>query len=107
VVVARTVDEALRHLGPASGPLHLLLSDLILPGADAGDLARRVIEQRPALPVLFVTGHAPEDVVLSHPHLSGRRLLQKPVPPPLLLSAIRQLLDGIGEADRRLLTKTG
>jgi DNA-binding response OmpR family regulator len=95
VVVARTFEEALLHAGAASDPLHLILSDLMLPGADAGEVAHQLVDQRPGLPVLFVTGQAPEDVLLSHPQLPARTVRQKPVSPTLLLATIRQLLDRV------------
>lgn len=107
VVGARTLDEALGRAGPGSGPLNLVVSDLILPGADAGDLVRRRGDQRPGLPVLFVPGQAPEDVRLSPPYLTGQSVLQKPIPPPLLLLANRQLLHAVREADRHVPAKAG
>ncbi len=52
--------------------LDLVVTDVMMPGADGPTLAQRMRAERPGLPILFVTGHAPG------PALAGEAVLRKP-----------------------------
>ncbi len=58
VLLAGGADTALRLLRRADLPVHLLLTNMILPGSNGGDLARRSRALRPALPILFMSRFA-------------------------------------------------
>jgi two-component system cell cycle sensor histidine kinase/response regulator CckA len=66
------------------GPLHLLLTDMVMPQLSGSELARRVRQMRPEAEVLFMSGH-PE---AGH---EGRTLLHKPFTPDDLLAAVRNV----------------
>jgi CheY-like chemotaxis protein len=106
--VRRLVSSVLRHAGydvleatdgaeaiavlDRAAEVHLLVTDLVMPGLDGQELARRARERRPGLPVLFVTGHAsPEE--LSPRVGAAEACLQKPFTPHALLAAVRPLAD--------------
>lgn len=57
VVAVNTAAAALEHLEAAlPGTLDLLLADLVLPGMDGNELARRAKQLHPALPILLISG---------------------------------------------------
>jgi two-component system, cell cycle sensor histidine kinase and response regulator CckA len=69
-----------------SGTIHLLLTDMNMPGMHGHDLARQLRQQRPRLKVLYITGDA--DPGTWH----GERVLEKPFMPAALLGEIHNLL---------------
>lgn len=74
------------------GPIHLLLTDLSLPGEPGRTLARRLVGARPELAVLYMTGF------LTRPDESPnneRDVLQKPFGKQTLLRRVRKVLDGL------------
>lgn len=77
----------------------LLLTDVVMPGRSGVALAQRMVELRPDVPVLFVSGFA-EDPVL---HRAGHRapFLPKPFSPEALLGAVRDALDGARQGSNR------
>jgi two-component system, chemotaxis family, CheB/CheR fusion protein len=85
--------EALQVLKSFKDPVHLLLTDVILPQMSGRELADRVAQQRPEARVLFMTGHT-EDAIVHHGVLEpGVALLQKPFTPPMLARKVRSVLD--------------
>lgn len=58
IVEARNSDEALTFVGDLKDPLHLLVMDLMLEGDEDGlSLARSILNLRPGVPVLFMSGY--------------------------------------------------
>ena len=53
VVVAETAEEALRLQAEYTGPIHLLFTDVVMPGLGGRELALQMKETRPELKVLF------------------------------------------------------
>lgn len=92
VVAASGFDEALRL---AEGkPLKLLLTDVVMPGKSGIQLARHLRDERPELPVLFMSGY-PGEIIHSHgPLPEGAPLLSKPFTPAQLARAVRRVLRG-------------
>ena len=73
--------------------IDLLLTDVVMPGMSGREVAERVLEARPGLPVLFVSGYA-EDPELLAGKLGGRAaFIRKPIAPLDLHRAVRALLD--------------
>ena len=71
----------------------LLLTDVVLPRGSGPELARRLRERQPRLPVLFVSGYAPEQVAeRALPGAEGQALA-KPFLPMQLLAAVRAALE--------------
>jgi CheY-like chemotaxis protein len=70
--------EALTVAAGHEGPLHLLLTDVVMPDMDGRELATRLSETRKGLRVLYTSGYG-EDVIARHGVLEpGVLLLQKP-----------------------------
>lgn len=71
----------------------LMLTDVILPGANGRDLARTVASTRPNLNVLFMTGYSRNAIVHSGRLDQGVQLIQKPFSQASLAAKIRSILD--------------
>jgi CheY-like chemotaxis protein len=96
VIEAANGERALALLA-TKGPswMDLLVTDIVMPGINGGELARRVRELDPEMPVLYVSGH-PQDRGPSEadPNLPAGRYLTKPFQKNRLLSEVRLALDG-------------
>ena len=93
VLDAENAGEALLICDKHDGPIHLLLTDVVMPRMSGRELAERLVAQRPELRVLFVSGYS-EELIADHGVLVSRlALLQKPITPDGLLHKIREVLD--------------
>jgi signal transduction histidine kinase/ActR/RegA family two-component response regulator len=93
VLHAASAEEAIDLLSGHGGPLDLLLTDVVMPGASGPDLARRLTGERPDLQVLFVSGYpddSPGSAGLLEP---GAPFLQKPFTADTLARKVRDVLD--------------
>jgi PAS domain S-box-containing protein len=84
VVEAASPSEALLA---ATRDFDLLVSDIVLPSITGRELAKRIREHHPALPVLFISGFAPEGRVMA-----DVAFLAKPFTPEALLASVRDCL---------------
>jgi PAS domain S-box-containing protein len=93
VLLAADAREALERCERHSGPIHLFLTDVVMPGMSGQDLATLATRLRPRLKVLYMSGHT-DHAILEHGVLdSGIAFLRKPFTPEALLSKIREVLD--------------
>ena len=75
------------------GVIHLLLTDVIMPGMNGRELAQHILEIRPNVKVLYMSGYT-ENVIGRNGTLdAGVRLLQKPFTLRDLKSKVREVLD--------------
>ena len=94
VLEANSGREALLVSQQAPGPIHLMLTDVVMPGISGGETAQLLKAQRPDLRVLFMSGHT-ENSIVHHGVLDpGVAFLQKPFKHDLLVSKVREVLDG-------------
>ena len=85
-------EAALATARAHAGPVHLLLSDLVMPGMNGRELARRLAEARPGLKVLFTSGYG-EDVAARQGALDpGAHFLEKPYSLATLARKVRESL---------------
>jgi CheY-like chemotaxis protein len=85
--------EAARAVEGHGGPVHLLVTDVVLPGVGGRELAESLRAGHPGLLVLFVSGYT-EDAVVRHGIREEQvHYLQKPFSPSGLLRKVRQVLD--------------
>lgn len=76
-----------------TGSIHLLLSDVVMPGMNGCDLAMTLLKSRPEMEVLFMSGYA-ADVLKDQDQLPpGSAFLRKPFTPDALAHKVRELLD--------------
>jgi PAS domain S-box-containing protein len=91
---ARHAGEALVVAERHGGPIHLLITDVVMPHMSGPELVDRLAAVRPGLRVLLVSGYA-DSAVLGHGAAADALpLLQKPFPPDVLLRRAREVLDG-------------
>jgi two-component system, cell cycle sensor histidine kinase and response regulator CckA len=101
VLTAADGEAALAISRAYPGRIDLLVSDVIMPGMNGRELADRLTQQRPGLPVLYVSGYTEDtDLRLA---LSGdsRSLLAKPFTSLELARRVRATLDGVLRAADR------
>jgi signal transduction histidine kinase/ActR/RegA family two-component response regulator len=89
VLQANASEEALRIEEQETGPIHLLITDILLPGVPGNELAGRLRTRRPQMQVLFVSGFVPEPMALE----PGIAFLQKPFTVDALIGKVRQVID--------------
>jgi CheY-like chemotaxis protein len=93
VLEATSGEDAVRVAAEHDGPLHLLLTDVVMPGMNGGELAQRLLEERPDLRVLFASGYTDHSVVQKGVLERGLAFIQKPFSPDELLRKVRSVLD--------------
>ncbi|HZC65199.1 MAG TPA: PAS domain S-box protein, partial [Candidatus Dormibacteraeota bacterium] len=79
-----------------SGNIHLLLTDMILPGASGREIAKRVGLLRPGVKVLYISGYTDDVLVQSHGFEETSAFLQKPFSQSALAAKVREVLDADG-----------
>jgi two-component system, cell cycle sensor histidine kinase and response regulator CckA len=92
VLLAASADEAL-VVFEQNPSIDVLLTDVVMPGASGPDLTRQLVEQRPALRVIYMSGYT-EDAIVQHGVLKpGIAFLHKPFTSETLGRKIREMLD--------------
>ena len=95
VLVADNGQNALEIAQRYAGRIDLLLTDVVMPGLNGGQLAELLTAKYSGLHVLFMSGYT-NDAVLQRGILApGNVLLQKPFSPVSLARAVRDVLDGV------------
>jgi two-component system cell cycle sensor histidine kinase/response regulator CckA len=94
VMTAADGDEALRICAQHPGPIHLLLTDVVMPGMSGRALADELSKTRPALPALYMSGYT-DTAIVHHGVLDTEtHFLSKPFTAADLTQAVREALDG-------------
>jgi len=93
VLVAADGREALRVVQEYSEPIHLLVTDVVMPQMGGRELAERLRSARPGFRVLYMTGYT-DNAIVHHGVLEeGVNLLQKPFTAGMLVRKVREVLD--------------
>jgi PAS domain S-box-containing protein len=93
VLAAADASEALQTVAGYPEDIHLMITDVVMPGMSGGQLAERLAEERPSLKVVYISGY-PEDAIAHHGVLKPEHVfLQKPFSPAALLTKVREVLD--------------
>ncbi|MFZ0884566.1 MAG: PAS domain S-box protein [Candidatus Acidiferrales bacterium] len=94
VLTAADGSEAIRVAQQSSVPIHLLLTDVVMPGMNGRVLAERLAPGNPAMKVLYMSGYT-DTFIAGHGALEpGTHLLQKPFTEETLTRKVREVLDG-------------
>jgi two-component system cell cycle sensor histidine kinase/response regulator CckA len=93
VLSAHNGIEAIRIARSFDGPIHLLLTDIMMPKLNGHSLARHVAGFRPGIRVLFMTGHSHVDGTPHGAAPSDNECLRKPFHRDALINKVRQTLD--------------
>jgi CheY-like chemotaxis protein len=93
VLEAGDGNEAIRIAGDQR-PIHLLVTDVVMPGPGGQKVAERIRELHPEAKVLFLSGYT-DDAIVHHGVLHDRvHFLHKPFSPLALACKVRDVLDG-------------
>jgi signal transduction histidine kinase/ActR/RegA family two-component response regulator len=93
VLAAETPEEALREAAAHGRPIHLLLTDVVLPGMTGRDLAARLVMEVPGLKCLYMSGHT-ADVIARRGRVTEEvYFIAKPFTRETLVAMVRAVLD--------------
>jgi PAS domain S-box-containing protein len=100
VLVAADGHEALSMAESLAGPLHLLVTDVVMPHLSGREVALLLAPQHPAMRVLYLSGYADESIVRHGVLEPGVAFLQKPFTADALARKVRAVLDAEDSGDR-------
>jgi len=93
VLVAANGRDAERVAGQHDGRIHLLVTDVVMPGMNGREVAQRLAALRAGIQVLYLSGYT-DDAIVHHGVLEpGVAFLQKPFTPAVLGRKVREVLD--------------
>ena len=96
VLEAGDVATAMRAAAAHAGPIHLLLTDVLLPNGSGPELVDRFAAVRPEARVLFMSGYA-DDALLARVRGASAAFLAKPFTPDALAARVREVLGDLRE----------
>ena len=99
VLVAETPGEALRIADQHHGDMHLLLTDVVMPGMDGRQLAKRIEAAKPGLKVLFMSGYTADVIAQRGVLEEGVAFIAKPFSRNDLACKVHEMLAG-SQTDR-------
>ncbi|MFL5402728.1 MAG: ATP-binding protein [Gemmatimonadales bacterium] len=94
VLEARHGRDAVTVAAGYNHPIHLLITDVVMPEMGAGELVDRLLTKRPDLKVLFISGYTNDEVLRRGVTRSDSAFVQKPFTADDLMMKVRELLDG-------------
>src|SRR6267378_956357 len=93
VIVALTPEDAERLAGNNGAAIHLLLTDVVMPGMSGHELAKQLTAQHGNLRVLYMSGYTYNVIAEDGTLEEGVAFLQKPFTPQVLAQKVRETLD--------------
>ena len=93
VIPAGNGEEALENLSVLRKPVDLLVTDVVMPGMDGAEVARRVRKQCPFVGVLYISGYTQDAIVHDGVLDPGVEFIQKPFDGTALLNKVRAIID--------------
>lgn len=93
VVEASNGEEAIEISAKHEGEIDLLLTDVIMPGMNGRELSNRLLESRPTLRVLFMSGYTDDAIVHQGVLDESANFIQKPFAPDALAQRVREVLE--------------
>jgi CheY-like chemotaxis protein len=85
-------SDAERICRDHEGPIHLLLTDVVMPGISGKELAHKLADLRPEMLVLYMSGYA-DEMVTRQGVANGMHFIQKPFTAVALTKKLREVLD--------------
>jgi len=96
VLVSQDLQEVGTICEQHSGRIHLLLTDMVLPGTSGREVAKRVGSARPGVKVLYMSGYTDDALAQNHGFDESFAFLQKPFSSITLAAKVREALDSEG-----------
>ncbi|HEU4648920.1 MAG TPA: response regulator [Gemmatimonadales bacterium] len=94
VIEARHGRDALLEADRHDGPIHLLIADMVMPEMGGAELAEVLLQRRPGLKVIFISGYTSDEIERRGLAQPGIELLTKPFASDDLTQRVREVLDG-------------
>jgi YesN/AraC family two-component response regulator len=91
--VAGDGAEASKIAEAHTGTIHIMVTDVIMPGTSGPKIVDLIAPTRPEMKVLFLSGYSDESVTRHALVGPGRAFLSKPFGPEVLLRKVRESLD--------------
>ncbi len=95
VLEARHGRDALTVAGGYNHPIHLLVTDVVMPEMGAGELVDQLLSKRPELKVLYISGYTNSEVMRRGITREDAAFIQKPFTGEELMRKVREVLDGV------------
>jgi two-component system, cell cycle sensor histidine kinase and response regulator CckA len=92
VLVSSNAEEALRQAQGHNGPIHLLLTDVVLPDLNGREVSDRITMLRPGIRSVFMSGYTEDEVIRRGVLGEGIHFIQKPFTPSALTEVVGQVL---------------
>jgi PAS domain S-box-containing protein len=93
VVSAANAEAALKTSETLAGPIHLMITDVIMPGMGGSELARRVASRRPDTRVLYMSGFTDDSALLNGILAEDMPFLEKPFTIQAMAARVREVID--------------
>jgi DNA-binding NtrC family response regulator len=94
VIEARHGQDAIELSQRHTGPIQLMVTDVVMPQMSGRELAQHFVRVRPDMRVLFISGYT-DIAIVRHGELeAGTAFLSKPFTPDALAAKVREVLDG-------------
>ena len=93
VLVADSAPEVASRCEQHASTIHLLLTDVVMPGSGGREIAKQVMARRPGIKVLYMSGYTTNAIVHHGVLDAGTSFLQKPFTPASLAAKVREVLD--------------
>jgi nitrogen-specific signal transduction histidine kinase/ActR/RegA family two-component response regulator len=99
IITAENGREAMKIADSHDGPIHLLLTDVVMPGMDGRELADQLQKKLPEIKVLYMSGYT-ANAIAHHGVLEENvEFIQKPFTQEGLAGKVREVMDQYGKAD--------
>jgi len=92
VLVAASCEEAQRVCTEHEGDVHIVLTDVVMPGGSGKKFADWIAETRPSTRVIFMSGYTDNAITQLELGAPGMHYLQKPFTPEMLARKVREVL---------------
>jgi YesN/AraC family two-component response regulator len=92
-LAARDGDEALLICKRHQDSIHLMLTDVVMPGMDGHEVAKRLESLHPETKVLYMSGYTDDAIVLHGVLMEGVNFIQKPFTVDALTTKLREVLE--------------
>jgi two-component system, cell cycle sensor histidine kinase and response regulator CckA len=95
VLTAANGMEAIETLERSGAPLHMVITDLVMPKVSGRELVEWIATRRPRLPVLLMSGYTDDEIIRTAIEGAEVPYLQKPFSPSVLAKKVRELFDAV------------
>lgn len=93
ILLASSAEEAIKLVNNLDEPIHILLTDIVLPGANGRELSEQIIRSKPDIKIIYMSGYTDQAIGDQGVLDENTDYIQKPFSPFFLLKKIREVLE--------------